>query len=75
MDHKRIIEYFLLASVTGSAAMITSNITKMSHSLEDITYSVQELNTRIQILTTQMVQTNDLLKDHESRLRRMERVK
>lgn len=75
LEHKKLIDYLVLAAITGSVAIFASHIAKMSDNLQKITVSVQELNARIEILTTQMVRTDDIIRDHESRLRQLERVK
>jgi len=75
MDHKKIIEYLLLACVTSSAAMLVANISKMNDTLVIMTSSIQELNSRMEDTGGRISRNHEILKDHESRLRQIERTR
>ncbi len=75
MEHRNVIEFVILGTLSGSAALVSTLLWKMSEGIKDVTKSVQELNAAIKVITSQNNQTSDTLKDHESRIRNLERVK
>ena len=73
MDTKRVIEYIFLACISTVGTVGVSYVQTISVSLLKLSDSVVELNNRLSIMTTRLSVTDDSLKDHESRLRRVER--
>jgi hypothetical protein len=68
MDLNKNITHLLLAGIIGAVSLGVSSVISMSHSVQNMAVSVQELNMR-------MAHVSDTIKDHESRLREVERQK
>jgi len=73
LDPKKIIEWLLLASLSGSGAFIASYVNRMTEAIEDVNMSIRQLNARIEVMTSEIAHVGESLKDHETRLRQLER--
>lgn len=73
MDTRKIIELILMASLSGTGAFIASYVGKMTDSIDSMSRSVRDLNIKIEVMTTEISHTTEILRDHEARLRSVER--
>ena len=73
METKKLVEWSLLASLSGSGAFIASYVGRLTDSVDQMNLSIRQLNARIEVMTAELAHTNDTLKDHEYRLRVIER--
>lgn len=68
MDLNKAIENMFLAAIIGVASIGVSFISDMSKNIHAMTVSIQELNAR-------MGQVDGIMKDHEQRIRDVEKTK
>lgn len=73
MKYSKHVEYLFLAGITGIGGVCANYISKMSDSIQEMSVSVQELNSRFHVLSTKMGYSDEMIKDHENRLRRIEK--
>lgn len=62
-----------MASLSGTGAFIASYVGRLTESVDQMNVSVRQLNARIEVMTAELAHTNETLKDHESRLRTVEK--
>jgi hypothetical protein len=73
IDTKKIFEWALMASLSGTGAFIASYVGRLTDSVDQMNVSVRQLNARIEVMTAELAHTNETLKDHEGRLRTVEK--
>ena len=73
IDTKRIIEWALMASLSGTGAFIAQYVGRLTESVDQMNISVRQLNARIEVMTSELAHTTETIHDHETRLRVVER--
>lgn len=73
IDTKKIVEWALMASLSGTGAFIASYVGRLTESVDQMNVSVRQLNARIEVMTSELAHTSQTIHDHEARLRTIER--
>jgi hypothetical protein len=72
MTAKKVIEYAFFSLLSFLGTVSVSYIHQISDSMEKLTKSVVQLNSKIEVLAEKTMRADDVLKDHEVRLRGIE---
>lgn len=72
MDPKKLIEWALMASLSGTGAFIASYVGRMTDSIDIMSKSLRELNLKIEVMSSEISHSNESIRDHETRLRLIE---
>lgn len=76
-NYTRLLQVFISFLITVLISFIAWQSTKWSTSIENLSKSVIEMNTRLQVLVSEVTikneNTNIILKDHEGRIRILEK--
>lgn len=74
MTIRKIVEYIFFSLLSMIGTFGVSYIKDISETLNKLTTNVMQLNARIEIMTERMVEVDSKVKDHEKRLRKIERI-
>ncbi len=74
MTQRKIIEYIFFSILSMVGTVGVSYIRDISSTLSKLTINVMQLNGRIEIMTERMVEVDGKVKDHEKRIRKIERL-
>ena len=73
LNTDRMAEKLIIVIILGLASSVTSHISRLSDNMETMTASVIKLNSRLELIASDLGLAHDELKDHESRLRGLEK--
>ncbi len=74
MPTRKIVEYLFFSLLSMIGTLGVSYTKEISKSLSKLTTNVVELNGRLELMAEKMVEASAIIKDHEARLRRIERT-
>lgn len=66
MDLRKYFDHLLLSAIIGASGLTVSYISKMSE-------NIQSMRTSIELMADKFSTTDQMVKDHEIRLRQLER--
>jgi len=73
VDYRKHVEYAFFAMVTGILGFAVTQFTRVADDIRAVRVSVQELNIQMGVQIERTTTTDLILKDHEIRLRAVER--
>lgn len=74
MAIRKIIEYLFFSMISAIGTFAVSYLHNISSCMERLAKSDREFNLKIELMTEKLVEASDTLKDHESRIRKIERT-
>lgn len=74
MIQRKIIEYVFLSLLSAMGSFGIGYLRNISDALDKLTKSDSEFNLKIGLMTEKLVEASESLKDHEFRIRKIERT-
>lgn len=74
MTTRKLIEYLFLSLLSMIGTFGVSYTKDISKTLTKLSTNVVELNGRLEVMTERLLQADAFIKDHEKRLRKIERT-